>query len=205
MTRVSRDDSGQITTAVVVVGIVIVVWLGLVVAKFGQAIDEKSHFQTAADAAALAGAQQIVKEIPGLVRTSIGGSGLGHFLSDGCSGQGLEAARGFAVTAGAEVKQYCYDSRNDTVLVAVEGKADSVVTGSPAKTTATATAQVGLILGDCQLPVTPGPTGTPTTPPPSDILCGNLPIRMGPGPTGGDIVDMTDSEILGLFNPRLKT
>jgi hypothetical protein len=211
MTRLSRDDSGQITTAVVMVGIVAVVWLGLAVAKFGQAIDEKSHYQTAADAAALAGAQQIRTQIPGLLRISLEGSGAGSFMPDGCGRLGKDAAIDFAGRAGSEVTDYCYDPSSDTVRVSVIGRADSVVTGSPSKTRAKAEARVGLILGDCQMSgtstptVAPSPPSTPSPPAPSDILCGDLPIRMTPNPGGGGEIDMSDSDILSLFTPRLKS
>jgi len=181
MTRLSRDDRGQITTAVVVVGIVVVVWLGLVVVKFGQAIDERSHFQTAADAAALAGAQQIRAQIPGLVRISIEGAGTGKFMS-AARGLGQEAAMDFAGRAGSDVTNYSYDPISDTVRVSVIGRAESLVVGSPLK--ATAVARVGLMLDECQIPDTSG-----------DISCGDLRIRMG----------MSESKILEQFTPRLES
>jgi hypothetical protein len=215
MTRLSRDDRGQITTAVVIVGIVVVVWLGLVVVKFGQAIDEKSHFQTAADAAALAGAQQIRAQIPGRVRLFIEGAGVGAFMPD-APGLGQGAAVDFAGRAGSEVTSYSYDPFSDTVRVSVIGRDDSLVVGSPAKATATAEARVGLILDRCQIPATATSTSTSSsststsvssgTPPPapSDIACGDLRIKMKLS-SGGDEIDMSDSEILEQLIPRLKS
>jgi uncharacterized membrane protein len=195
MTRLSRDDSGQITTAVVIVGIVVVVWLGLAVTKFGQAVDERSHFQTAADAAALAGAQQIRKQIPELLQTSLDRSGIGSFMSNASDNVlGQDAAADFADRAKAEVTDYHYDPRSDTVTVFVRGRADSVVTGSSLKTTATAKAGVGLILDGCRPPIPPSS--------PLDISCGDLDIKMG----GGDKIDTTAADILGQFaTPRLKS
>jgi len=216
MIRLGQRDRGQITTALVIVGTVIVVALGVAASKLGQATDQKSLVQNAADASALAAAQQIRADAPGQIREAIlrGGGGFGCDLGEG-------AASDFANRSLANLVQYCYDAERDSVEVGVQSQANSA-SGVPA--VATATASLGLRLGPCSVPPTPTPTptSTPTTapptgpappagpapPPPSpptgEVRCGDLviPIVFDSG-TGEITIDLSDSEVRARLAPAL--
>jgi hypothetical protein len=224
MSRLRRDDGGQITTALVIVGTVLVVALGLLVTRLGQATDQKSQVQTAADAAALAGAQQIRHDAPIEILRAIRARERGDF---GC-GMGREKASELANRGGASLVQYCYSPGDDTVSVLVDSLANSA-SGSPAK--AGAVSRVGLALGFCTVPAppppppppsptqtptpppTPTPTPTPTltqTPPPdvADVVqCGAVLIPIVFDGASGDLrIGLSVSEIRDLFpTPALKS
>jgi Flp pilus assembly protein TadG len=217
MTRLRRDDRGQITTALVMVGIVLLVALGLLVTKLGQATDQKSKVQIAADAAALAGAQQIRKEVPELVRAAIRGRVADPFGNMGDMGHAQ--AENFAGRAGAAVKTYSYDPDSDTVQVSVESSSASV-SGEPAK--AEAQARVGKTLGRCNVLPTLAPTPTTSTPPastttttstPTTSTPANLNVTVDCGGLSLDVVlDDTGlitlpnfSDIFDKFEPALKS
>lgn len=213
MTRLSRDDRGQITTALVMVGIVLLVALGLLVTKLGQATDARSKVQSAADAAALAGAQQIRKDVPGLVLTAIRDRAKNPFVQPEC-GMGRAQAMDFAGRAGAEVVTYCYHPETDTVQVSVESLSVSV-SGEKAK--AAAEARVGRTLGECDvLPTSPTTsplptTSTPTTTPSTlanggvTVACGDLSIDVVLDDSTGVITRPSISEIFDMFEPALKS
>lgn len=229
MTRLSRDDRGQITTALVMVGIVMLVALGLLVTKLGQAADQKSKVQIAADAAALAGAQQIRMEAPGRILSAIGsGHGGNPFPGNGCIGVGQDAAKDFADRAGAAVTEYCYTPSTDTVQVYVKNRDwDVSVSAAPAR--AQAEARVGWPLGACDtlVPLTPipplpsttspptdspttTPTPVPTTTPASDVQrtvnCGKLPVEIVLDGASGEITHLpSPSDIFDMFTPALKS
>jgi uncharacterized membrane protein len=209
MTRLRQDDRGQITTALVMVGIVLLVALGLLVTKLGQATDQKSKVQTAADAAALAGAQQIRKEVPQLVLTAIHDGAANPFVLNPC-GMGEAQARDFAGRAGAAVTEYCYFPGTDTVQVKVESSSLSV---SGSKAMAKAEARVGRTLGDCGvLPAataataSPTPTATLPTPPNGkvSVTCGALSLDVVLDSTGV-ITEPSISDVFGMFEPALKS
>lgn len=213
MTRLGRDDRGQITTALVMVGIVLLVALGLLVTKLGQATDQKSKVQIAADAAALAGAQQIRKDVPGLVLTAIRDRAMNPFAQNPC-GMGREQAMDFAGRAGAEVVTYCYDPDTDTVQVSVESLSVSV---SGEKAMAAAEARVGMTLGACNvLPAAPTTSPPPTTSTPTTtsstranrsvtVACGGLSIDVVLDDSTGVITQPSISEIFDMFEPALKS
>ena len=199
MTRIRGNDRGQITTALVIVGTVMVVALAVVVTKLGQATDQKSQVQSAADAAALAGAQQIRSDAPGLILAALLPGG--DKAPFNC-GMGRAAASDFANRAGARVVQYCYIAGSDTIQVLVYSETNSV-SGAPAK--AKAEARLGLALGDCVVP-TPTPTPTPTPNIDATVRCGDLLIPIDfDGASGGVRIRLSDSEIRGLFTPALKS
>lgn len=213
MIRLMRDDRGQITTALVLVGTVLVVAFGAYVTKLGQATDQVSHVQTAADAAALAAAQQIRNDVPALLLAAV----LGGDTTPFNCGLGAGAASDFANRSGAQVVQYCYYAESDTVQVSVAGLSDSV-SGSPAK--AKAESRVGLGLGPCVVPEAPTPASAPpsppspapTTPPPpppdvsGEVRCGDLRVPVVIAGVSGVIrIGLSDSEIRDLFTPALKS
>ena len=218
MTRLSRDDRGQITTALVMVGIVLLVALGLLVTKLGQATDQRSQVQSAADAAALAGAQQIRSQLPGLVLTAIRNQAKDPFAGSPACGMGNAEAADFALRAGASVTTYCYYPDSDTVQVSVESLSVSV-SGDRAR--ADAQARVGMTLGPCDvLPTppstttsapattsTPTMTATPTTTsPPTNVTmaCGGLSLDVVLD-HAGVITQPSISDIFDMFEPALKS
>jgi hypothetical protein len=216
MTRLRRDERGQITTAVVMVGIVMTAAIGVAVLKLGEATDEKSQVQNAADAAALAGARQIRDEASEMILGFIEG---GRYVRPVCT-MGSEAALEYAIRAGATLTGYCYYPELDTVEVDVQSSVPGGVSGAPAK--ATATARLGLALRDCSAlpdkaqqttatPTTATPTtATPTTtqtPPPGDrpftVQCGDvkIPITLNGASNLPERLDVT--VISELFTPAL--
>jgi len=198
------------------VGIVLLVGLGLWVTKLGQATDQKSKVQIAADAAALAGAQQIRKEVPELVRAAIRGRVADPFGN--MCGMGRTQAADFARRAGAAVTTYCYYPHSDTVQVSVESSSVSV-SGDPAK--ADAAARVGKTLSRCSVlptPATttstpPASTATTTTTPTTTTIPPNFNVTVDCGGLSLDVVlDDTGvitlpslSDIFDMFEPALKS
>lgn len=181
------------------------------IGKFGA---QESTLQTAADAAALAGAQEIVSQAPGQVVSSIRtGSGFAGTL-------GQSAASEFAQRNGATLIRYRYLAASDRIEVTVRSQ-NALVSG--ARESATASAQVGLRLQACVVgpapspspstpasPSTPGgsPSPRPTTPPPTsyDTMadCGDLrvPVTMPTG-AGAPVLKITAAELKGRFTPAL--
>jgi hypothetical protein len=223
MNRLRTDDRGQITTALVIVGTVLVFALALAGSKLGQATDQKGDVQTAADAAALAGAQQIAHDAPGLVLKAVLSKTSGppadnppadnppaDNTAEFDCGTGRDSASRFATQNGARLTDYCYYPGTDTVSVTVQSLTNSV-SGSPAM--ATAQARVGVALGDCDFPSpqTSEPTPTPTatfsstpsgSPPdvPGTVRCGDMDIPVVA--QGGSVrIDLTDAD----FTPALKS
>jgi uncharacterized membrane protein len=194
MSRLRRDDRGQITTALVMVGIVLLVALGLLVTKLGQATDAKSKVQSAADAAALAGAQQIRKEVPELVSTAIQDGGASPFVLDPGE-MGVKQAWDFAGRAGAAVIEYSYIPDTDTVHVKVESLSLSV---SGSKAVAVAEARVGKTLGVCAA-ASPSPANGKVT-----LTCGGLSLLVALDAAGG-ITQQGLSDVFDMFEPALKS
>jgi hypothetical protein len=212
-----QNDLGQITTALVMVGTVMVFALAMVAAKLGQATDQKSQVQSAADAVALAGAQQIAKDAPELAVKSLLSDLAGQVQQDhyDCRA-GQVSALDFAQRAGVQLVTYCYELPSDTVHVTVSSLTKSV-SGLTAK--ATAEARVGVSLGECVR--RSAPTSTPSaaqTPPPLtagepggpplldgrfDVDCGDVtfPIEVV---NGNAKILLPDAEIRALFEPALK-
>ena len=96
-----RDDRGQVTTALVIIGTVLVVALGMLATKLGQATDQKSQVQSAADAAALAGAPRIRPDAPGPIVLAIKSGGEADFTR----GLGQPAAAAMANVRGARSRR----------------------------------------------------------------------------------------------------
>jgi hypothetical protein len=193
MNRLKHNDRGQITTAFVMVGTVMVLALGMWAAKLGQATDQKSHVQIAADAAALAGAQQIKKDAPGQILAAITAGGVGDFNCD----LGQAAATDFAIRAGASVLTYCYSSGTGIVTVSVASLTNSV-SGKPA--IAHAKARVGPSLANCVLPK-PKPVVPPDTT--DTAVCGSQDIPIVIHGDGSPITIVPGFDIGGLFTPAL--
>lgn len=221
MQRIQRHgrERGQVATGIilsVVVGLVAVGLLGVVALSRGA--DERTKSQSAADAAALAGANSLADVIPNLI-------GLIHSRRDlddafGC-GLGRAAAEDFASRNGATLTSYCFDARADQVRVSI--RMNEKVTDDVGPATAKAVASPELGLDDCDWtdhepppPTTPSSTtttspsptsSTPTTPPPAQdytttLKCGPLKaVFKVDGETGRMQLSSIDLKTL---RPRLK-
>ena len=215
-----REDDGQVATAVmVVVTVAVVAVTGLGVLRLGAAVDERGQAQTAADAAALGGAEAVREGLPALfagVRSIEDLEGVGDALT---CGTGQEGAVGLATANGAEVTSYCYDSFTDRVEVEVVNRTTGdAATGAA---TATAVAGLGLLIDDCTR--TPDPSATPSGEPeppdpgpePSEpagssavtLTCGDLTVEFEPADDGGLRLATPPEELAerleDAFEPRL--
>ena len=191
MNRTARitSERGQVATALVMILSVGLVAVGLIgVFALSRGADEKSQAQSAADAAALAGAaafDDLVPDIIGLIHSRGGLDG-----AFGC-GLGRAEAEDFARRNDAALTEYCFDARDDRVRVAV--RMNDPVTDDVGPAEAAAEASTGLGLGDCEWkdeePPTPTPSSSsssptttpsspPTPPPPPDftstLTCGGF-------------------------------
>jgi hypothetical protein len=187
-----RDDRGQVTTALVLIvstALLSVALLGIVL--IGRGVDSKSKAQTAADAAALAGASVLTDVLPDLV-------GLLNSVNDnlashvGCD-LGRAEAEDYAAKNGASLTDYCFDLASGRVSVAV--RMNEPVSDDVGPATARAVASTGLDLAGCGFtdpspsddpddPDDPEPTDGPTDgppPPPPDsstsLDCGPLQVE----------------------------
>jgi Putative Flp pilus-assembly TadE/G-like len=195
-----RED-GQVPIAIVVV-----VFLGLVMAIFrfalplGQAADQKQTSQGAADAAALAAAGQIRDAVPGgiadgLTRVHAPADLLNIFDFLG-GGVGREQAIEYAGANGADVTAYQYDRFSDRIDVSVRGRATAQ--GGEHSLSAAA-ARLGPHLGACRLDTDPGAALTSVG---VILRCGDLQVHFtftGSVPT----LDTTPAELRDQFRPRL--
>ncbi|KYH45603.1 pilus assembly protein TadG-related protein [Branchiibius sp. NY16-3462-2] len=149
-------ERGQAVTAVVVAVTLLLLGVGfLAFVKYDKATDQASNLQTAADATALAAAQQIAKDAPSAIIDAL-------LRGRGLSGLGQDAANDFAGRGGASVISYHYYPDSDRVEVTVQSQRKLE---SGRQETRSAVARTGMRLGPCRLPDAPTPTPTPTPPP----------------------------------------
>lgn len=144
------------------------------IVPLGRATDEASTAKTAADAAALAGAEDVRSFL--LVRTAGWSFASRDELFDmlRCD-LGRSAAEAYARRNGAMLREYCYDPFSDRIEASVAMR-DAGVGGEAA--TATSTASVGWALRSCRWeddpippPVPePGPIGVVGELPPIDVV-----------------------------------
>ncbi|WP_435743814.1 pilus assembly protein TadG-related protein [Nocardioides sp. SYSU DS0663] len=169
--RSRRDGFGQITTGLVMVvsvALIAVAFSG--VALLSRGVDEKSQAQSAADAAALAGAgalRDLIGELLDLV-TSKGGLG----GTAGCA-LGRDLASTYAEKNDATLTDYCFDLASGEVRASV--RMQEPVSDEVDAAEASAVASTGLDLSSCTWqdeeppPPSPTPTATPSaTATPSD-------------------------------------
>lgn len=164
--RRSRDERGQVATAMFIVTFTALLAVALWgVFALSRGVDERSQAQSAADAAALAGAGALEAAIPvllGELSSKAGLPGLGSSI--GC-GLGQGDAQQYAERNEAILTDYCFDFGADRVRAVVE-MADPVSEDvGPAE--AGALAETGVSLDGCtwedeEPPPTPTPTPTPT-------------------------------------------
>jgi Putative Flp pilus-assembly TadE/G-like len=212
--------------------LIVLVFLGLLITIFwivlpiGQATDQKTGSQAAADAAALAAAKQIGDDLPGEISRALssasGPAGLLNLLSGVGTGFGREGAVEYAGRNGADVTSYQYSRFGDQIDVAVQDRATASTGG---RAVSRARAELGVRLGDCRLtndPVrtpsptpTPSPTATPDPdatpappPPPADVgtvlRCGDLALHFTlDGRTGHPRLDSSLDDLRAQFRPKL--
>lgn len=206
-------ERGQATTSIVLVFSLLLLGLGFVYTfRVAKIQDQAGGLTTAADAAALAGAQSIVSDIPGhLVAAMNSGKPLAGNL-------GLPAAQEFASRNGAQIVYYRYFPAEDRVDVRVRS---TTVLETGKQEEATASARVGVSIAACSLPKAPSPTpkpapsATPTAspappppPPPTSYdgmaTCGDLKLPVKVSTTTGDVtLKISASALKAMFKPAL--
>lgn len=165
----THDERGAAASALLVtallVGFAAFVYLAI---PFGTAVDAKAQNRTAADAAALAGAEGVREDL----LATIGSDGVPGSWTDlpGAAGLGYSAAAEYAALNDAELVEYWFDPSDGTAHVTVEGRG---VDGEPSRSSAVA--QVDLpsceALEPPEAPSPPGgPPGEPSpTEPPAPV------------------------------------
>ena len=144
-----------------------------------SATDEVSSLQTAADAAALAGAQAIARDAPQAIKDAVRNGG-----AIPC-GLGRSEAQAFAARNGANVTEYCYYPVQDRIEVTVRSQA---VLESGRRESTTSVAELDLRLGPCVLPDAPEPPEPTPTPTPTPSPSSTATPTPTPTPTPDDVV-----------------
>ncbi len=214
-----RDERGQVTTGIVVVMVVFFVAFAMWgIAALGHGVDEKSKAQSAADAAALAGAGALADALPTILGLLHSKDGLGGLA--GC-GLGQPEAATYAAKNGASLTSYCFDLAHNRVEADIRMNRDVSEDIGPAS--ADAVASTGFDLGSCTWqddpPPSPSPTPTaspdhepsgpppsPTPPPPppdvgTTLTCGPVVAHFVIGGESG-LLSLVDVDVHGL-EPRL--
>ena len=176
-----RDEEGAaasgLLVAALLVGVAVFTYLAI---PFGTAVDAKAQNRTAADAAALAGAEGVRDDL----LASIGSDGVPGSWTDlaGAAGLGRSAAEQYASYNGATLVSYWFDPTDGTAHVEVEGHS---VEGRPSRSSAVA--QVDLPTCEALEPPEPseppaddpeGPAESVPTEPPApvdvSVSCGDF-------------------------------
>jgi len=117
----ARDERGAAATALLVTALLIgfAAFIYLAV-PFGTAVDAKAQNRTAADAAALAGAEGVREDL----LASIGSDGVPGSWTDlpGAAGLGQPAAAEYAALNDARLVEYWFDPSDGTAHATVEGR-----------------------------------------------------------------------------------
>lgn len=173
-----RDEAGQAAMWLILTMAFLLVALGTTAySRLVSATDEVSSLQTAADAAALAGAQAIARDAPQAIKDAVrNGGGIP-------CGLGRTEAQAFAARNGATVTGYCYYPVQDRIEVTVRSQA---VLESGRQESATSVAELDLRLGPCVLPEAPEPPEPTPTPTPSPSSTATP--TPTPTPTPDDVV-----------------
>jgi hypothetical protein len=178
----SRDEEGAAASALLVaallIGFAVFTYMAI---PFGTAVDAKAQNRTAADAAALAGAEGVREDL----LLSLGDDGIPGSWSDlpGAAGFGRYAAEEYARYNGATLVSYWFDATDGTAHVEVEGHR---VDGEPSRSTAVA--QVDLPRCDpLDPPEPPAPTEEPEPEDPKDPDTPPAPTEPPPPPAPVDV------------------
>lgn len=213
-----RGDQGQVATVVIVlVALGLLLVIARVMLPIGEAADQRTRAQTAADAAALAGAEQVRDWVPSALLMAL----VPNVLPDGPvtvvndwvrADIGAGEAHQYAVRNGARITQYRYIWSEGLVEARVVFDA-AAETGGRAE--AVARARVGPELAPCTTsddytPPAPAPAPDPSDPDATpeepqegfELVCGELrlPVEyLGPLPS----IDLSLAELREKFRPRL--
>ncbi len=148
---IRRDDRGQVTTALMVLVILGLLFVTVqVLLPLGRASDLKERAQAAADAAALAGADDLRRQV--ITRWMVPlehEADIANWV--GCP-TGAGAAADYAARNDARVTRYCYASALDRVQVRVEGRTE--INGQRARNQAEA--ELGIRWASCRWKSVPG-------------------------------------------------
>ena len=216
----SERDAGQVPIALVVL-----VFFGLMMMIFrfglpwGQAADQKAGSQASADAAALAAAEQIKKELPQAIDDGIGGArnadDLENLLSFLGHGYGRTSAVEYANLNHGGIETYDYDWRSGEIKVRVRSEAET----QDRHSFSNSRANVGLQLDDCRLvedeaeetpepnPDDPPVEPDPEAPPPNigaELRCGQLILHFTiDGENGRPTLDSSLDDLADQFDVKL--
>ncbi|MFC6708043.1 pilus assembly protein TadG-related protein [Flexivirga alba] len=156
------DDSGQVATGLIICSVLALIAVTFwVMLPIGSAVNQKSGTQNAADAAALAGADNVIDHVVDDIATLPVGPFEPHTFF---CGLGATDARTLAQNNGAHLTSYCYDWQSDEATVQVASN-QALSGGQHSK--AKAVAKTGVPWGDCHFTGLPEPTLTPTPSPSS--------------------------------------
>lgn len=175
-----RPEGGQAAMWFILTMAFLFVALGVTAySRLVSATDEVSSLQTAADAAALAGAQAIARDAPQAIKDAVrNGGGIP-------CGLGRGEAQAFAARNGANVTGYCYYPVQDRIEVTVRSQA---VLESGRQENASAVSELDLRLGPCVLPDAPEPPEPEPTPTPTPSASSTTTPTPTPTPTPQDVV-----------------
>ena len=182
--RRRRDaGSGPVTVIMVLAVLALCAVIG-VTARFAAAGDERSSAQHAADAAALAGAQAILDDLPDKLSPGfLVPSDIATLIGGGvCVPTGSIEASTLAAQNGATVTSYCYNVFADEVSVSVRMNASS--DGPPAR--AEAVAATTFDASSCSLADDFEAPTPPPSPPPADDEDDDDPPPPPPPPSSVD-------------------
>ena len=193
--RIRRREDGQAVTAVAIVAVLILVAAALgIVFRTGKVTSEVSKIQSGADAAALAGAQQVREDAHGRIVSSLHSRVPRSFWTCG-DGQGR--AQSFAGRNDTDLTTYCYYPLADRVEATVRS---DFVTETGSRESASAVAETGRRLGPCIVVAVPGSTtGYETT-----ADCGDIVVRVYVDTTGNVTLLTTPSELKRMFRVTLR-
>ena len=176
----SRDEDGQVAIALVVLTVFLLLAASVkILMPLGRAADLRERAQAAADAAALAGVQDVRRElVERLSRPLPDKDSVSSWVA--CGSGGGEAAD-LAARNDAGLVTYCYQPGPDRVSVQVRGRTGIAEAGS-SRPVATASAELGLRWGACRW--------FDVTPVLSHWRCGSLDVPFAVEPTTG-VLTMT--------------
>ncbi|MGL4742798.1 MAG: hypothetical protein ACRCXL_00205 [Dermatophilaceae bacterium] len=190
--RTKRNEQGQAVTAVAVTAMFVVVaaTLGLVF-TFGKGTSELSTIQSGADAAALAGAQDVADSAWQTLDLSLRST-----RQEFRCGDGRGRASTYASRNSTALTTYCYFPEADRVEVTTRS---TFVTETGRRETARSVAELGQRLGPCTLTASsppPKPSTLPTQPRGNTTArCGDITVDVRFDSAGDARLATSESEL----------
>ena len=187
-----RDESGQAVTAIAIVATLVVLAAALMIStRIAKGSSEVSKIQSGADAAALAGAQDVVNGAPGKIRASLVSKN-----NEFRCGDGQARAAEFAGRNSTSLTSYCYVPMADRVEAQVVSRFVTE-TGRPER--ARAVAELDKRLGACIIVTLPSTTGYYTT-----ATCGDITVDVYVDSAGDPHLITPEPAIKAMFTVTLK-